>query len=161
MKPSLVLGCDLSYTCAGLVWLSTPGGKAVTQYMRLIREEKIVTKPGPARLMRAAKAFHAAVEGLRPELAVIEGPTVYSFNKEVEWMLVELSAIMKFVLESWSVPYILASPSAIKKYITGNGKAEKQRVADELTRVYGVFFDDDPGHDLSDAAALAVWGLKK
>jgi Holliday junction resolvasome RuvABC endonuclease subunit len=74
--------------------------------------------------------------------------------------LKELSGVYKFILEAHGVPWLELSPSSAKRWITGKGNVEKYVVARELASQYGIKFKDDMGFDLSDAAALAVWGVK-
>jgi Holliday junction resolvasome RuvABC endonuclease subunit len=67
--------------------------------------------------------------------------------------------VFKIFLEIRNLPYLTVSPTSVKRFITGRGDAEKALVASEIKRRYAISFAKDPGNDLSDAAALALWGL--
>jgi len=146
-----VLGVDASYTRTGLVWLDSATNKVV-------HHATLSVPVGPNRLLRAARAFHKAM--VRPaNLAVIEDAAYGSPSRTTLVKLVELSATFKLVMEGMGMEYLCVSPTLVKKWVTGKGTAEKHIVARELKRKYGIAFKDDVGHDLSDAAACAAWGL--
>lgn len=156
LRPSktegVILGIDPSYSCTGLVaW----DGASVRYQARL---RKIV--PGPVRLLRAAKLFKAAIDGVHApiELAVIEDAAYGSPNRVVVGKLCALAGIFKFILEAKGIDYLEVSPTFVKRYVCGKGTAEKYQVSNELDKKYGIAFENDPGFDLSDAAALATWG---
>jgi Holliday junction resolvasome RuvABC endonuclease subunit len=145
----IILGADLSFARTGLVWIDNQytvwGYRALT------------FKPGPHRYLRILKAFKEAV----PEagLCIIEDYAYGAPSRTVIVKLAELGGVFKSVLEAKNVDYLQVSPSAIKKFITGKGTAEKHIVAQELSKRYCIAFPQDPGFDLSDAAAAAVWGV--
>ena len=145
----IVLGCDLSFTRSGLVWMDMS--------YKVVRHEDWVCKPGPKRLLRALRWFkqHTPVA----DLAIIEDYAYGTPSRVVVVKLAELGAACKMALEANGIDYLLVSPSAIKKHVTGKGTAEKDVVARELERLHGVKFDHDKGYDLSDAAACAAWGV--
>ena len=147
----IVLGADLSYTRTGLVWLD--------HNYKVVRAETFGCKPGPKRLLRALKWFR---DGHMPvaDLCIIEDLAFAAPSRTVVAKLAELAAIFKLTLEAADIDYLVVSPTAIKKAITGKGTAEKHVVARELKRAYGLQFESDTGFDLSDAAACAVWGVK-
>lgn len=150
---SLVLGADLSYTRTGLVWL---GSGCV------LEGQKTLTFPaGPKRLLRAMKQFHDIARHFysSSDFCVIEDYAFGCPSRHVMAKLCELGGVFKAVLEAHGIDYLVVSPSAIKKHITGKGTADKDVVARELKRLHGISFDNDKGYDLSDAAACAVWGV--
>jgi Holliday junction resolvasome RuvABC endonuclease subunit len=144
----IVLGCDLSYTRSGLVWLNSE--------FKVIRFTDFACKPGPKRLSRALAWFKENTPVA--DLAVIEDYAYGAPGKTVIVKLAELGSTCKVALEQNGIDYLTVSPSMIKKSITGKGYAEKHIVARELERMYKIKFIEDKGHDLSDAAACAVWG---
>lgn len=154
----VVLGIDPSYKRTGLV--AWNGSQVV--WSRALP----ALVPGPSRLLRAARSFGKTLLSLATpvssiEMAVIEDAAYGSPNRLVVAKLVALSAIYRLVLERFNIDYLEVSPTFIKRYIAGSGKAEKAVVAQELKQIYGISFQGDKGFDLSDAAALAVWGWEK
>jgi Holliday junction resolvasome RuvABC endonuclease subunit len=150
----IILGCDLSYTRSGLVWVDTSS--------MITRGCATITLPvGPGRLLRAVKEFHQSVSCfIKPDLAVIEAP-IYIANCKTERMLQELQGIMKLTLQAHHIRCLepQPSPAEIKRDFTGSGKASKCDVAAVLDAAFGIKFEGDckAGHDLSDACAVACW----
>jgi len=162
---------DLSYTRTGIVVLETVDmGNDTTQVVL----QDHVTFKFPPQEHRLAKIYatissefvtarHPAFCGAN--LYVIEDPIYGVFNKYAKVIptaslkLAELAAIFKMFLEIRNRPYLTVSPTAVKRFITGRGDAEKVQVAAEIQRRYSIKFEKDPGNDLSDATALALWGL--
>lgn len=164
------LGLDLSYTRTGIVLLESVTDANLD---RIVLLDAIVMKFPPTE-KRLAKAYasvsselvegrHASFRGI--DLAVIEDPIYGVFSKHSKIIptaslkLAELAAIFKVFLEIRGLPYLTVSPTAVKRFITGRGDAEKVQVASEIRRRYNIFFEKDTGHDLSDATSLALWGI--
>ena len=117
-------------------------------------------------MLRAGKALHGLLKTtcsskLAVTLAILEDAAYGAPSRITVAKLKELSGVYKFILEAHGVEWLELSPSASKKYITGKGTSEKHVVARELARSHGLQFDGDKGFDLSDAAALAVWGVTR
>ena len=152
----MILGADLSYTRTGLVWLDDK--------CRVFHHATISVPTGPRRMLRAMRAVYSILNKdvhYVPDLCIIEDAAYASPSRTTVAKLKELAGVFKFVLEAHDVDWLEVSPTLIKKWVTGKGTAEKHVVARELKRRFGIAFKDDPGHDLSDAAALAAWGLKR
>lgn len=159
---AIILGCDLSYTRSGLVWISdTPSMQSHGSSITVLDHMTITIKPGPLRLLRAARAFHKALKTHPCDLAVIEDVAIGAPSRFVVMKLAALSTICELMLECHGVAYLKVSPTAIKKWMTGKGTSEKHVVAQELKRRWNIEFADDKGNDLSDAAACAVWGASR
>lgn len=154
----IVLGADLSFTRSGLVWLdgSMEAGHLRTHY------HAVSVPSGDRRMLRAMKLFSEALDKFYiPSLCIIEDAAYGVPSRTTMGKLKELSGVFKAVLESYGIDWLEISPTMAKKHITGKGTSEKHIVARELKRKYGIAFKDDVGHDLSDAAALAIWGLER
>ena len=140
----LILGVDLSLKRSGLVWYDSARNRVV--------QHKAVRVHG--KTLAEAKAIFA--DALFPvsdiDLAVVEQAIYRSLN--------DTNAIFRLVLELYGVEYEVVHPKTVKKFIAGSGSADKDVVAKVLKKRYKIHFDDDPGNDLSDAAALAIYGLE-
>ena len=156
----IILGADLSWTRTGLVWID--------ENCKSLHEATVEIPPSTRRCCKALGAFQAAVkEGPTPtDYCLIEAP-FESKAKGVNLMLMELQGIFKAVLDFNGIDYMAErdqvkwlTATSIKKFITGSGKAEKADVAAALKEHFGLEFANDKGHDLSDAAAVAVWGVE-
>ena len=148
----IVLGADLSYTRTGLVLL---GDNFLLHY-----HEAFSIKPGPYRFLRALRQFAQFLDKWKPGFVVIEDNAYGAPSRVVVTKLSALNTLFKVACEYAGIDYVEVSPSLVKKWVTGKGTAEKHIVARELERRFGVKFDNDKGYDLSDAAALAAWGVE-
>lgn len=147
----IIMGADLSYSRTGLCWIDSNTEK-------VIQSRAFAIKPGALRLKRAAHLFEKAIVSLQPHLCVIEDNAYGAPSRVVVVKLSMLNTILKLICELHGIDWLEISPSLLKKFVTGKGTAEKSQVAQELLRKWGIAFDDDPGYDLSDATAAAVWG---
>jgi Holliday junction resolvasome RuvABC endonuclease subunit len=165
-----VIGLDLSYTRTGIVLLESKS-EGMTESITLLDSLAMKFPPTEKRLSKAYGALSSELApGRHPafltvDLAVIEDPIYGVFSKfskiipTASLKLAELAAVFKIFLEIRNLPYLTVSPTSVKRFITGRGDAEKALVASEIKRRYAISFAKDPGNDLSDAAALALWGL--
>ena len=166
-----VLGLDLSYTRTGIVLLESKSDEDGMSSIVLLDSLAMKFPPTEKRL---AKAYGSISSELAPgrrtafhtiDLAVIEDPIYGVFSKHSKIIptaslkLAELAAVWKIFLEIRNLPYLTVSPTAVKRFITGRGDADKVMVAPEIKRRYAISFAKDPGNDLSDATSLALWGL--
>ena len=164
------LGLDLSYTRTGIVLLESEENGHLSG-IKLIDSLAMKFPPAEKRLAKAygtisselAVGRRAAFNSI--DLVVIEDPIYGVFSKfskiipTASLKLAELAAIWKVFLEIRNLPYLTVSPTAVKRFITGRGDADKVLVASEIKRRYAIAFAKDPGNDLSDATALALWGI--
>ena len=69
--------------------------------------------------------------------------------------------VIKHLLRKKGMPYIMASPTMIKKY-AGNGKADKNMMSFFLKNDYGFDFDDlgKLANNIVDASWMAIMGYK-
>ena len=148
----IILGADLSYTRTGLVWLD--------ERYRILGHLAQAIKPGPKRLLRAVRWFTNELRDKRTDFVVIEDNAYGAPSRIVVTKLSALNTLFKVACEHADIDYLEISPSLVKKWVTGKGTAEKHIVAQELKRRFGIAFDNDKGYDLSDAAALAAWGVE-
>lgn len=152
-----VLGIDPSYTRTGLVLLDSA--------YKVITFSTMSVPAGADRMLRAGKGLHTFITQCSqlvgsPSLVIIEDAAYGAPSRTVVAKLKELTGVYKFIIEAHDIDWLELSPTSAKKWITGKGTAEKYIVARELKRHYGIQFKNDKGFDLSDAAALAVWGVK-
>lgn len=157
----MILGIDPSYTCTGLVLL--------TSSYKVVTSQKIKVPVGDSRMYRAGTALGTFIKrihggpgisgGIGIKKVVIEDAAYGAPSRITVAKLAALTGVYKYVIEAHDIDWIELSPSSAKKFITGKGTAEKWMVAREIQSRYQIWFPDDKGHDLSDAAALAIWGV--
>lgn len=160
----IVLGLDISYTRTGIALVEHENQTYTLRAALALR-----FPDSPTRLLDAYRGISDQVGELlrlsnrRPDLAVIEKPII-SPNPatfKTSLMLAKLQAVFDIFLHIQGIDILRVGPTKLKKDITGEGTATKLAVALEVRRRSGIDLVEDvkKGGDLSDAAALALWGL--
>lgn len=144
--PGNVLGLDLSLTCTGWCYYMT-NGQIETGHITS-------TKKGVARLMDLRAKLKALLIRLNPSYVGVEGYSFGSKNTRAhstgEW-----GGIARVELIEQQPPgaVFVASPSTVKKMITGSSNAEKAVVRLHLNNRYGLFVEHE---DEADATSVAI-----
>lgn len=97
------------------------------------------------------------------DLAVIEAG---AFSRGAQSAAAEQLSALRFMVRhrlwSFGIPFAMVTPTGLKAYTTGYGKATKQQMAEAVRVRHGVDFSDvkvkDGRYDLVDAYALAAMG---
>lgn len=84
-------------------------------------------------------------------IAAVEG---YAFAKNVrgQYSKAELHGAVILILRSLTIPTIIVPPTSLKKFITGNGRAQKWEMIKAINEIYSLQLLDD---NLADAIGLA------
>ena len=146
VDPEIHVGIDQSYT-----------GFAVTLYWGCGSTSTLYELPkdgGIKRAMAAEEILDAiswSLDGRPIKSVVMEG---YAYSSTRAHMAGELGAIVKrwWVTTYPDVPLLVASPTSLKKYVTGTGTAKKQQILLGVYKRWGVEFHDD---NLADSYGLA------
>jgi len=108
----------------------------------------------PARLARLRAELEALVVRLEPTAAAVESP-FHGSNARAALQLAHARGVVLAVLGAASIPVAEYTPSAIKKAVTGSGRADKAQVQAMVRRLLGL--EGTPGgSDPSDALAVAL-----
>jgi Holliday junction resolvasome RuvABC endonuclease subunit len=147
MKPSdpRVLGVDLSLTSTGLAHVHGTAETIEPDAEGHQRVEAIV-----------AAVTEALSEG--PELVVIERSVIIPNHISSAREIIELGGIVRWELWRAGITYLDVSPSTVKKYATGNGKADKLRVIRAAEHRLGYEGDSSDEADALWLRALG-WGV--
>lgn len=148
-----IVALDLSQTSTGVAIWCDPHDYSTTALTN--------SKEGPARLAWIRNEIrHIAINPVFPtDLVVLEG---YDFGtRHGAHHAGELGGIVRVDLWEFGVPYVLVSPSELKKYATGKGNSSKSAVLQQAVHRFGRTFKTD---DEADALwllqmALAYYGL--
>lgn len=134
-------------------------GVAVTE----MRKDKLVvlhkcsiTEDGKGmnRALVIATKVAGLIEEWKPEAVAIEG---YAFgNKFSLGVLVELGTMIRYAIMSSGRWYIDPAPNTLKKFVTGSGKVEKNKMILEVYKRWGIEAAND---DEVDAISLAAFAL--
>ena len=148
-KPEIVtLGIDASLRGTGLCSLELG-----SLHPYFLPEKKLT---GVARLvvLRARLSSYLDTLTRAPDIAVIEGYSYDSINRLSD--IAEWGGQVKVELYERDIPLIIATPKQLKKFSTGSGDADKDKVMAAAQKKWGLYVD---GIDnLADAAVLAKIG---
>ena len=146
-----VLGVDQSATSTGVCVLDKAG--------TLLYLERIVPSPGlseGARLVLIHDTLKDIIANYPSmQLAVMEGYSYGSTNKK--FVLGEVGGVVKLVMATMDLPLYGASPTQLKKFVTGDSKADKDKISKFIQRKWGVEITQN---DKADAYGLAQIGLQ-
>ena len=104
-------------------------------------ETKLKEKP---ELREAQKSFYELFQIYKPEVVVLEKINVAGtkFGGDNVIKLAQLQAIIIAIAQNYNCKIIYVNPTSMKKYITGNGRAEKREVAEVVADFCGL----NPNH---------------
>jgi crossover junction endodeoxyribonuclease RuvC len=140
-------GLDLSYTGTGFVILDNEGRLAHSILVGTPSE----LVDDPLRQGIIARKVKAVANVYRPVIVAIEG---YAFAGPRLVRLAELGGVVKFLLWGVDIDYYPIAPSTLKKWATGNGRADK----DEMVKTARDLWPECPDDNSADAFLLAVKG---
>lgn len=152
----MYIGIDPSLSHTGVVALSAKfelvrkrvvTSESVKDWkMQVVRVENMLS--GLARCFAYEMWIHII------DAVVLEG---YSYGSRFQsHQLGELGfAYRQYLYHQYAERSYVVPPKTVKKFITGNGNANKRLVADCISRDYSLEFDTE---DLSDACAMALFG---
>ncbi|MEV6310025.1 hypothetical protein AB0M10_15670 [Streptomyces sp. NPDC051840] len=151
--PTTYLGIDQSYSGCAIVTYTPATGRAVL--------ERFVFSPrkygtGAARLAHVhhvlRRYFHDQRQAGTVAGIAFEGYAYGARYRREE--LGELGGIMRLALVQVWQPGLLSTvaPTSVKKYVTGSGRADKDKI---LLAVYKRWGFEAPDHDTADAYTLA------
>ena len=111
----------------------------------------------PKRLRSLQRAIEQLVDQIRPDLACVEAP-FHGASARAALLLAHARGVVLAVLAAAGVEVVEYAPAAVKKAVTGNGRADKEQVAAMVFKQVGEDLRAHP-HDLSDALAVALCHL--
>jgi crossover junction endodeoxyribonuclease RuvC len=101
--------------------------------------------------------FSELVERLRPSVAAVEAP-FHGPSARSALQLAHARGVMLAVLAGAGVEIAEYTPTAVKKAVTGNGRAGKEQVREMVCRLLRQQ-EGWRSHDISDALAVALCHL--
>ena len=144
-----IIGLDLSLTATGYINLCN--GKILEQ--KLIKSKPVGDKPTDElkRILGIVKEI--SVKG--SDLVVVEG---IAFGIRKTTSLAQLSALNYFVRNKCyenKIPFVIAAPTSLKKFVTGKGNIHKELMLMETYKKYGISFSEN---NLCDSYGLSKIG---
>ena len=147
MDSQYFLGADLSLTGSGLCLLDTDYNVITTKLVSFKATE--VT-----RLFLNKNDINLFLdENPNIQYCCIEGPSFGSKDGGRLFQIGEWTGVFKLCLYERGIPFFLAVPSQVKKYISGTGKdVKKELILLDVYKKYGVEFRDN---NIADAYVLS------
>jgi crossover junction endodeoxyribonuclease RuvC len=152
----VILGLDISLTGTGICVLDTSLSKKPNSdnfiYFNTIDTKK---QFGMQRIEYIRKNINSILDEYQPDLVVIEG-YAYGAKGRAVFDLGEIGGVVRHLCYSKGFSYKEVPPTVLKKFVTNNGKADKEEVMLVLESRYGRIFQDD---NQADAMGLCLYGL--
>jgi crossover junction endodeoxyribonuclease RuvC len=144
------VGLDLSLSSSGLVVLTEDCN---------ILSQKLISSPTKEsieyRISYIASQIFSEIKQYEPHIICIEGLSFGSHGQSV-LDLAGLNLFVRTCLYNESKKFYVISPTTLKKYVTGTGKAKKELMLLKVYKKFGVEFESS---DLCDAYTLSRYGL--
>jgi crossover junction endodeoxyribonuclease RuvC len=154
----IVIGLDTSLTHTGFCIINEKG--------KVLDSGVIKSKPSGdsylAEVNRIVKIVDEIFEKItknckkKPDLAVIEGMAFTARNTTSLVQLAGLNYQLRIQLARFEIPFMIIAPTTLKKFITGSGKGDKDKMMMSVYKNYGFEALDN---NECDAASLAFCGL--
>jgi crossover junction endodeoxyribonuclease RuvC len=147
-----ILGIDPGSRITGCAVVEGRGGHLKVLYCGALRS------PGrgsfPSRLLHIADALAVIIEEFAPDEAAVED-LFHAVNPKSALQLAHLRGALVVELARRRIPLYAYAPLAIKKAVTGSGRADKDQVRSMVERLLAMNLGGSP-HDVSDALAVAI-----
>jgi crossover junction endodeoxyribonuclease RuvC len=143
-----ILGCD---PAAKFGWAHSCGQHGVWSIT-----DKADKHPG-RRLERLRVRLFEVKRQYGIDVLASEDASFGSTNPSVQALHNELRGMLKLAAAEWDIPVLLFKPSALKKWLTGSGNADKQTMIRFVESVFGVVTRDD---NVADAVAVMEMAKK-
>ena len=111
----------------------------------------------PERLARLQNELREVVERLEPTSAAVEAP-FHGVSARSALQLAHARGVILAVLGNAGLSVTEYAPAAIKKSVTGDGRAEKARISAMVIQLLGQGVERER-HDVHDALAVALCHL--
>lgn len=100
------------------------------------------------------KRIEQLVQKFKVTHACIEGPAYQGTGQKIQ--LAELTILIRVMLRKKKIPFYIASPKTAKKYISGNGNADKEQMQESILEKYDYNLEDDNEADAFGLARLLL-----
>lgn len=165
-----VIGVDLSLTSTGIARLELDDNGTITGS----HTEAVTSEPADGTLTQRIRRVDYVATSVgdaiaptyvpHPDLVVVEGASFGSTGGQAQeraW----LRGAVYLHLYGIGIDVIEVTPSTLKLYATGNGRASKTHVVQSVRHHYGTHFDiplrkSDGREDVADAIALAAMAAR-
>ena len=131
-------------TISGVIKSKPTGDKPIDELERIsLIVEEIV------------EAIDSGIPGAKPDLVMIEGLAFMARNTTALVQLAGLNYFVRLALAELSWPFVIVAPTTLKKFVTGSGKGDKDKMMMCIYKDYGFEAFDN---NVNDAYSLGVCG---
>ena len=109
---------------------------------------------GTGRLIDLGDKLESVLKFNIPMYAVVEGYSFGSIGRT--FSISEAGGIYRYLLGKYNIPTIEVPPTTLKKYITGDGKSDKKKMALSIKSIFDISFKTN---DETDAFSLLVTAM--
>lgn len=149
-----VVGIDPGLATSGVAFLDRQGEDLIPLSWMTIRTPRGAAKAD--RLIEIASDLKKLLRQYKPDVAVVE-KLYFETNVKTAMDVAEARGVILLTVAQEGIPLLEPTPLEVKLAVTGDGKADKQQVADMLVRTLEL--DEPPTpDDAADALTLAVYG---
>ena len=153
MEKIIIIGIDPSLTGSGMVVLENEQVKCEL----LIKSKPPIEKNNVTEIERLVLIRDKIISIIKenpPDLVCIENLAFMAKGTSLTQLSYLNYAIRAYLWEN-NIKFLLVAPTTLKKFITGNGRAEKEEMMLEVFNKYKISFTDD---NCNDAFCLATLG---
>lgn len=154
MKPLTSLGVDLSTSATGIVLLRE-NGQAIPETL-FYDELTVKNLTGMRRAQQMVLEIMTIIHNERPDRIVVEGYSLNTKNASSIVPLVEIGALLRFMLMIDELEWFDPRASEVKKFATGKGNTPKDQVMMWVLKRWDF---TSPSNNVADAYVLAAMGL--
>ena len=160
-KNKRVIGIDYSANFTGVVYDDIENDRTFWFTSNLIRDKNNINCTFIDKNIKTLEKvdlicdnIFGIINEIKPELVAIESPAFMASNQNSDFQ--DGYAIIKYVLRTMGINYILVPPISLKLFACDNTKADKLEVANGLKRVFKCNYDNETSKwdNLYDAHAL-------
>ena len=112
----------------------------------------------PRRLLELERDLIDLLERVKPEAVAVEGLFVHSDHVNTAVKMAHARGVMLLTIRRAGLGLVELKPAAVKKSLTGSGRATKAQMQEGVRRVFGLAEAPKPA-DVADALAIALCAL--
>ena len=152
MVTTRILGIDPGFAIIGWAVIDKNGPSITLKAYGAITTEKNI--PIEKRLLRIFQELEILLQQHKPQEVAIE-QLYFSTNAKTAIDVAQARGVIVISCAKEKLPVVSYSPLAVKKTLTGDGKAEKRQVQFMLTKILKIKEAPKPD-DVADAVAIAL-----
>jgi len=157
----ITLGIDPGLRLTGYACIRVAGPRCEileAGVIRLRRRDEEDPKAAPSvsqRLAELDREFRALLERLTPESVAVEGLFAHREHPATGMIMGHARGVLLLAVAQRGLPLVELKPAAVKKFLTGSGRADKGQMQRAVQQHFGLAEAPTPA-DVADAIAIAL-----